>query len=211
MRVLIAEDDRTSRDLLAAVLEKQGHEVVVTRDGAEAWAALEADEAPRLAVLDWLMPVMDGLEVLLRLRERERRGDDVRPTHVIMLTGLGDTEHVARGLDAGADGYVAKPFDPLELRARIDVGVRLLASDDALRDALAQVQTLHGLIPICMHCKRVREDTDYWRRLEDYVSARTGAQFSHSLCPECMEKHYPAYADDEPSGRPGGEGEEGQP
>jgi len=193
-RVLVVEDDLTSRSVLTAMLQKHGHEVVTACDGPEAWTILQRADAPRLVILDRLMPGMDGLEVCRKVRARHAD----RPPYVIMLTLLGDIERVVEGLDAGADDYVVKPFEPAELRARIEVGRRMLAMQDRLaaqnqelRDALSQIQKLRGFIPICMHCKKVRDDRDFWREVEDYVSVCTGVQFSHGLCPTCLEQHYP--------------------
>jgi two-component system, cell cycle response regulator len=122
MRVLIAEDDLTSRLLLKKVLEKWGYEVVVTTDGAEAWELLRNDDSPRLVVLDWMMPEMDGVEVCRRVRAL----DTHQPPYIILLTALGEQDHVIAGLGAGADDFVGKPYDPAELRARVEVGRRLV-------------------------------------------------------------------------------------
>jgi phosphoserine phosphatase RsbU/P len=205
MRILIAEDDLTSRCVLSAVLERSGHEVVATTDGEGAWEVLQRPDAPRLVILDWMMPGMDGLEVCRRVRDL--RTDN--PPYILMLTSLGDAEHVAAGLEAGANDYLAKPFHHVELRARILAGARLLALQDrlvaqadALRTALSQVRTLRGIIPICSSCKRIREDSDYWRRVEEYVSAHTEAVFSHGLCPECADRLYPGWDAPSPTSLP---------
>jgi len=194
LRILIAEDDATSRVKLTAVLKKLGHEVVATSDGEQAWEAMQKADAPRLLILDWKMPHLDGVEVCRRLREVETD----RPAYILMLTALNEKQHVIEGLDAGANDYATKPIEPTELRARIAAGRRILvmqdrlvAQADELRKALSQVKTLRGFIPICCHCKRVRGDKDYWRDVEEYVSAHTDALFSHGLCPDCLAKHYP--------------------
>jgi len=193
MRVLIAEDDKTSRKLLTAILEKQGHDVVTTVDGEEALGKLRETGAPRLAIVDWMMPRLDGLELCRKIRAQETD----RPPYLILLTALGDTSNIVEGLDAGADDYIVKPFDPVELRARIDAGERVLALRDRLasqaeelRLAMAKIKTLSGLVPICMHCKRIRNDQDFWLEVEDYVTTHTDAFFSHGLCPDCYEKYY---------------------
>ena len=148
MRVLIAEDDVTSRLLLKRVLEGWGYEVIATKDGAEAWEALQADDGPRLAILDWMMPQMDGVDVCRRVRARET----LQPPYLILLTALGDKESVVTGLDAGADDFVRKPYDPDELRARLAVGRRLVELNDELLGAqhaleiLARTDTLTGVL-----------------------------------------------------------------
>ena len=192
MRILIAEDDPVSRRLLEVNLQKWGHQVTVTADGGEAWMALRADRAPRMAVIDWMMPGLDGPEVCRRVR----LDPETRSIYVILLTARGRREDVIAGLEAGADDYVVKPFDPEELRARAQVGVRVVelqaALDDRVRDleqALANVKQLRGLLPICSYCKKIRDDRNYWQQVESYVGQRSDAQFSHSICPECYVKH----------------------
>ena len=160
MRILIAEDDLTSRTVLTAVLKKQGHEVEATVKGMEAWQALQQPDAPKLVILDWMMPPeMDGLEVVRRVRGLQTD----RPTYIIMLTIKNDKENIVKCLDAGADDYIAKPYDLKEHDARVNVGRRILEMQDAMADkvqelqkALNEVRTLRGIIPICASCKMIR-------------------------------------------------------
>jgi two-component system, cell cycle response regulator len=128
MRILIAEDDFTSRTMLASVLKKKGHEVEATANGMEAWKAMQLPDAPRLAILDWMMPEMDGLEVVRRLRAMN--GD--RPPYLIILTSRDEEENIIAGLDAGANDYLAKPFNPGELLARVESGRRMIEMQDSL-------------------------------------------------------------------------------
>jgi diguanylate cyclase (GGDEF)-like protein len=140
MKILVAEDDVTSRTLLVGILEKQGHEVVAALDGAEAWAVLQQPAAPRLVVLDWMMPELDGLEIVRKVRALPTE----RPSHIIMLTAKTKKTDIVEGLRAGANDYLAKPFDPGELLARIEVGRRMVEMQDALvesRDLLAHQAT----------------------------------------------------------------------
>jgi DNA-binding response OmpR family regulator len=191
MRILIAEDDLTSRTALAGVLKKKGHEVTVTVNGAEAWQALQKPDAPALIILDWMMPEMDGPEVVRRVRALQTG----RPPYIIMLTTKGGKADIIAGLEAGANDYLAKPFDPGELHARIEVGLRMIEMQDALADkieelrhALDQVKTLRGIVPICMYCKKIRNDHEIWQKLETYIAEHSEADFSHGLCPECAEE-----------------------
>lgn len=199
MRILIAEDDVTSRTLLARVLQNVGHEVMETARGTEAWEKLREPDAPRLAILDWMMPEMDGLEVIRRVRARQID----RPPYLIMLTAKGEKEDIITGLEAGANDYLAKPFNAGELRARVEVGRRMIEMQDALadkveelREAIEQIRTLRGIVPICGHCKQIRDDTGYWHQLEAYVRDHTEAEFSHGICPQCMRKLYPEFSED---------------
>lgn len=190
MKILIAEDDPVSLRVLQATLERASHEVMATRDGNEALAGLRAAGGPRLAVLDWMMPGMDGTEVCRRVRQEAA----TRGAYLILLTARGRKEDVLMGLRAGADDYVTKPFDQEELMARIQVGTRILELQSALalrvqelEEALASVRVLRGLLPICSYCKKVRDDRNYWQQVETYVSDHTDARFSHGICPDCYE------------------------
>ncbi len=196
MRILIAEDDFTSRSLLSAVLQKSGHEVVETVNGAEAWDVLQQPGAPALVILDWMMPEMDGLDVVRNIRTRQTD----RPPYIIMLTTKDEKADIITGLNAGANDYLAKPFDTGELRARVEVGRRMVEMQDTLaskimelRRALDQINTLSGLVPICSSCKKIRDDKGFWNHLESYIQAHTNAEFTHGICPECVKKLYPEF------------------
>jgi phosphoserine phosphatase RsbU/P len=190
MNILIAEDDPSSARLLEFYLQRWGHSVVVARDGLEAWEVLSEEGGPQLAVLDWMMPGMDGVELCRRARSQE----STRHLYVILLTARSQNDDVVEGLSAGADDYMVKPFRSSELRARIQAGVRIVELQASLQrkvaeleEALAQVQQLEGVLPICSYCQRIRNDEDYWQQLEAYISSRTDASFSHGICPECWE------------------------
>jgi len=135
-KILIAEDDPVSQRMLQSFLTKWGYEIIAVSSGTEALRVLEGPDAPPLAVLDWMMPGMEGPEIC-----REIRKDPERPyTYVLLLTARTQKEDLLKGLEAGADDYLTKPFDVQELRARLHVGRRildlqhhLLAATDELR------------------------------------------------------------------------------
>ena len=131
MRILVAEYNATARLALARMLAQWGHEVVATKDTAEAWQVMRSAEAPRLAVLDWTMPEMDGAKICRRVRALPT----ARPPYILLLTARTGKDAVVQGLRAGADDYLSKPYDAEELRARLDVGLRLVGLTDALLDA----------------------------------------------------------------------------
>ena len=136
VRILIAEDDLTSRKILSGVLRKIGHEVLETVDGFAAWTELQKPDGPKLAILDWMMPEMEGLDVVRKVRAL----DIEKPPYIIMLTTRGEKSDIIAGLDAGANDYLSKPFDTGELQARVEVGRRMIELQDALvesRKALA--------------------------------------------------------------------------
>lgn len=172
MRILIAEDDYTSRTVLSGVLKKGGYDVMVTVNGAEAWDALQKPDAPVLIILDWMMPEMDGPDVVRRVRALQTD----RPPYIIMLTSKGDKVDIIAGLDAGANDYLAKPFDSGELRARIEVGRRMVEMQDALiesRQILAHQAThdlLTGLPNRRAILDRLREELSRARRHDNLLA-----------------------------------------
>jgi DNA-binding response OmpR family regulator len=133
-RILVAEDDAVSRELICTRLAKWGYDVVSTRNGSEAMAELRKKDAPSLAILDWMMPDMDGLEICRRVREVDR------VLYVIMLTARDRPEDLVEGLGAGADDYLIKPFEKNELQARILSGLRVIALQVALAARVKELE-----------------------------------------------------------------------
>lgn len=188
MKILIAEDDPVSRHVLTANLRNWGHEVVAVSNGLEAWQALQKVDAPHLAILDWMMPAMEGPEVCRRLRQSAREIE----TYVILLTARQGVAEVVKGIAAGADDYLTKPYHRDELCVRVQVGVRMIELQTKLADrvgqleqALEQVKRLQGVIPICGYCKKIRDDQDYWQNVDSYIATHSEAEFSHGICPSC--------------------------
>lgn len=144
MRILIAEDDTVTRKLLEAHLAKWGHEVVVCSDGAQAWQVLCGEDPPKLVVLDWMMPEMDGVTLCSEIRKREKQPY----TYVMLLTSKSLKEDVVAGLEAGADDYIIKPFDVHELNVRIRAGTRIVRLQEDLISALraSEFQASHDAL-----------------------------------------------------------------
>jgi sigma-B regulation protein RsbU (phosphoserine phosphatase) len=176
-RILVVEDDPISSLLLKTVLEKLGYETVIARDGNEAWN--EFDQKPvRLIVSDWMMPRMDGLGLCEKVRARSR----TPYTYFILLTANRTTpENYALAATAGVDDFLTKPLDREAIRMRLGVAERILKYT-------AEIRRLKEMIPICVYCRKVRDEDDYWERVETYVQKETGSRFSHGACPECCEK-----------------------
>ena len=168
-RILIAEDHYVSRHLLERNLTNWGFDVKTAENGVEAVDVLESSDPPPIAILDWMMPEMDGLEVCMRIRKQP----DIPYVYLLLLTAKSQKEEVAAGLDAGADDYVIKPF------------ARKIHDLEA---ALLEVNEMRALLPICMYCKSVRDDRDYWHQIDEYVHTHVGTEFSHGVCPNCAKK-----------------------
>lgn len=164
-----------SARLLEATVRRLGHEAVVVADGEEAWAHLR-EGGLRTVISDWRMPRMDGLELCRRLRARG--GDYV---YFILLSTLSGTlENQRAAVEAGVDDFLVKPVNPSDLWMRLRVAERIL-------DFTTEVRRLESFLPICGYCKKVRDDNNYWQQIETYFKARTGTNFSHGVCPGCME------------------------
>ena len=191
MRILIADDERFSLHLLKTVLTKEGNEIVSCSAGDEALRVLREPARPEIAILDWMMPGLNGIDVC-----REARAIPGLSTYLILLTSRDGAQDLIQGLAAGADDYIVKPFNPAELQARVDVGARIVTLQRRLADrvrelesALQKVKQLQGLLPICSYCKKIRNDQNYWEQVEGYLSKASDVRFSHGICPECFKKH----------------------
>ena len=190
MRVLIADDDPVSLRGLLGLMQSWGYDVMMADNGTAALSILAAPDAPGLALIDWEMPGLHGPDVCRKVRDWHARDSP----YLILLTSRSSRSDMIAGLDAGADDYLVKPFDPGELRARVQAGARIVELQRGLAEKVAQleaalrnVRRLGGLLPICAYCKAIRDDSDYWHRVEEYVSEHADVQFSHGICPQCLE------------------------
>jgi CheY-like chemotaxis protein len=191
LQVLVADDEPVSRAVVGAMLKKAGYDVTYAPDGDQAWTQLNSDRPPAIALLDWEMPGLAGPEVIRKIRAR----GDQAPTYVILLTSRDSSADIVAGLKAGANDYVTKPANEDELIARVNVGARVVELQTALADrvrsleeALANVKALQTLLPMCAYCKAIRNDQNYWEKVETYFHEHSGVSFSHSYCPTCYER-----------------------
>ncbi|MEZ5360216.1 MAG: response regulator [Candidatus Zixiibacteriota bacterium] len=194
MNILFAEDDAVSRKLVESYLNKWGHTAFLAEDGQQAIEIFDANPYIHLAILDWMMPNVDGVEVCRRLKKHPSQ----RCIYVVMLTAKAANEDIVQALDAGADDFMSKPFNQNELRARIAAGERIMNLEtelveyiEKLESALTQVKRLQGIIPICSWCKSIRTDKNFWTSFEEYLSDYGQHSFTHGICPDCMKKYYP--------------------
>jgi DNA-binding response OmpR family regulator len=176
MNILIVDDDATLRFVLQATLKSLGHLVVAAQDGAEGLRIFEQCHPP-LVISDLLMPGIDGMELCRRIR----KANHSQYTYIILLTAVEGKSGYLAGMEAGADDFITKPFDKEMLAARVVVAKRILSLQ-------SQVKQLAGLLPICCICKKVRDDKNYWHQVESFVARHSEATFTHSYCPDCLNK-----------------------
>ena len=174
---MIVDDDAVSRRMLQGLLTKQGYGVLVASNGREAWE-IYRQENISLVITDWIMPELDGLRLCQMIRAMGRQ----RYTYIILITIMTGKGSYLEGIEAGADDFLSKPYDPDVLRARLHVAKRLL-------DLQAEVHQLQGMLPICSYCKRIRNDDNLWTQVEAYVSQHSNADFTHGICPQCEDKY----------------------
>ena len=177
MRVLAVEDDPVARRVLRQALANLGHEVLEAEDGEGALDVLAREDIP-VVVSDWVMPRRDGLRLCEAIRARPHE-DYI---YFILLTAqTASFDNQREAADAGVDDILTKPLDVNELWMRLRVAERILAY-------LSQVRSLEAIIPMCSYCKKVRDDQNYWQQVESYLNQHTGADISHSVCPECYQR-----------------------
>ena len=173
----MAEDDPISARMLQATLSKFGYEPVVARDGTEAWDKFDR-EPFRVIVSDWMMPGLDGLSLCKKVRARAR----TPYTYFILLTAnRTSSENYALATAAGIDDFLTKPLNREAIQMRLAVAERILKYT-------AEIRYLQEMIPICVYCRKVRDEHDYWDMVESYIQKETGSRFSHGACPDCYAK-----------------------
>jgi response regulator RpfG family c-di-GMP phosphodiesterase len=184
--ILIVDDERQNIKMLSEFL-RDTYKIMAAKNGEQALKAAQGNIVPDLILLDIMMPGIDGYEVCKKLKADKK----TKHIPVIFVTAVTETQDAARGFQAGAVDFIQKPLDPVIVKARVDLHIKLHKTMADLKDALSQVKKLSGLLPICMYCKKIRDDTGYWNQIEAYIDNHSEAQFSHSICNECAEKHYP--------------------
>ena len=198
--ILIVDDNIHNLNILASALKAYGFEPSVAQSGEETLELLN-HSTPDLILLDVMMPGMDGFETCRHLKENPA----TRAIPVIFVTALADIESKVKAFEAGGVDYVSKPLELQEVLARVATHLtlrylqqQLEQKNNALQEknlqlqeALDKVKTLRGLLPICANCKKIRDDGGYWQQVEAYIADHSEAEFTHGICPTCMEKLYP--------------------
>lgn len=177
MKCLLVEDDPVNMALLKGFLLRMGHEVSAVSSGHEAWVTYVAGRYP-IVICDWSLPGMSGLEICQRVRARKSS----EYTYFILITAVEGEDKLTEAMNSGVDDFLPKPIDLNTLSIRVRVAERIIAFQ-------SQIGLLKGLLPICMYCKKIRGDKEYWETVETYFTAHTGADFTHSLCPDCYTTH----------------------
>ena len=176
MKILIVEDDVISRKLLNRLLKSWGHKVIQAENGLAGWEMWKEHRCP-LVISDWLMPNMSGIDLCQKIRSVKQ----ARYTYFIMLTSMKSKDNYMQAMDAGVDDFMSKPYDKNRIFARVRIAERIL-------NLQTEINTLADLLPICVYCKNVRDDNNYWQRVESYLKDHADVEFSHSVCPECYLK-----------------------
>lgn len=193
--IQIVDDKPENLTLLSSVLVKQGYEVRTSINGTLALASANK-HPPDLILLDIMIPEMNGYEVCRQLKADER----TQEIPVIFLSALTETLDRVKAFSTGGVDYITKPFQVEEVLARVETHLtirnlqkELQDKNTQLQEALDNIKTLKGFIPICANCKKIRDDAGFWNQIEIYVSNHTEAEFSHGICPDCAQELYPEF------------------
>jgi CheY-like chemotaxis protein len=192
--IMVVDDDPDVLFATARIVEKAGYSVLKAASASECMELIQA-QRPDMILLDVVLPDMGGAELCKRIKT-----DPVyEGIYIILVSGAKTaSDDQAEGLEVGADGYIARPISNRELTARVNAMVRILTAERErdrvimeLEKALGTIKTLSGLLPICMHCKNIRDVKGYWNKIEEFLGEYSEVEFSHSICDECLKKHYP--------------------
>jgi sigma-B regulation protein RsbU (phosphoserine phosphatase) len=192
LRILVLDDDAVTRVTLESVIRGAGWSPLAIDDPELAFEILTGPDGPPIALIDWQMPRLSGVDLCRRVRAAE---PTARP-YLIFVTSNSTPNDIVTGLDAGADGYMTKPIAANELEARVRAGLRTIALQQELRTRLQEAQAesartkpLRELLPICCYCRRIRDERQQWSTLEQYLTQRVDVRFTHGFCPTCFEHH----------------------
>lgn len=191
MKILIAEDEYTTRLMVQVCLENWGYSIESVEDGKKAWDIINQKNPPQIAVLDWEMPGISGIDLCRKIKSLDRSS----PIHVILLTARDSKNDISQGFEAGADDYITKPFNDDELGARIRVAERIVtiqsslnSSLEELREALDMVQSFEEPVAVCSTCQNIGAFDGSWRTPEKLLEYPVDPRFIQLDCPSCKAK-----------------------
>ncbi|MBI9098850.1 MAG: response regulator [Spirochaetaceae bacterium] len=179
--ILIVDDNLSNLQVLGALLSQKGYEIAVATDAEKALEFLEND-SPDLILLDVMMPGTDGYELCGKIKAIEK----ISEIPILFLTALTDPDDIVKGFETGAVDYISKPFNNAELLARIKTHIGLKKAKD-------EIKVLRGTIPICVRCRKIKDEDGYWQLVEEYIENHTELLFSHGLCDGCSNELYGKY------------------
>jgi DNA-binding response OmpR family regulator len=183
--ILVIDDQPANLKVLLPFLKQNNFEVRIAENGDRALQVLD-NYQPDIILLDVMMPGMDGFETCSRIKANK----ETAGIPVIFMTALDSVEDKIAGFKAGGVDYITKPFQQVEVLARVNTHITLRKQKLELEEALAEVKKLSGFLPICAFCKKIRDDEGYWQQVEQYITEHSEAVFSHGVCPTCAEEHY---------------------
>lgn len=194
--ILIVDDNSRNIQVAAGILRNIKCRISIADSGRGAVDSVRR-LTPDLVLLDVMMPEMDGFEVCRLLKHDDGTAD----IPIIFVTAKTEAAEIVRGFRAGAVDYITKPFKSEELLARVNVHLSLRLAlreqrrlNRELRRSIEEMKTLASYLPICSYCKKIRDDEGYWQEVEAYITTHSGSKFSHTICKECLAKHFPQYS-----------------
>lgn len=186
-KILILDDEARNLNNYFRILRTLDIEIFKTTSAQEA-LILSKEHLFALIITDIMMPEINGFEFVEKLKETKLN----QTTPVIFITGNRfDDEDIFKGYELGAADYLMKPFSNYILKSKVSVFVQLAQKKAELQNALEEVQTLKGFLPICSYCHNIRDDKGYWEKIDKYIADHSNVQFSHGMCPTCMKKEFP--------------------
>jgi DNA-binding response OmpR family regulator len=181
--ILVVDDQPANLKVLLSFLQEHDYRVYMVDSGQRALNIIPKIQ-PDLILLDVMMPGMNGFEICRKIKKDE----NLASLPVIFMTALDSVADKMAGFAAGAVDYITKPFQQAEVLARINTHITLQKREKELKQALEEIKTLNGILPICSYCKQIRNDEGYWQQVEEYISEHSKALFSHGVCPNCYKK-----------------------
>lgn len=196
IKILYADNESSTLSKIVSCFQKWNFDSEIARSGFQAWETYLKDSSIGFIIANTHLPEIDGISLCERIRNHEKSNKKDR-TYILLLTSVNDTSNITDLIEAGTDDFMMIPFSGIELRARINLGLRMIHLEHSLKrriidleSALVHINRLHGLLPICSYCKRIRGEDDLWYQVEAYISSHSDVAFTHSICPECHGRHF---------------------